>query len=101
MFDSFVLRSLTVCTLELQAKIFQKVAVNWTSFCREVVYDAFILNKRKLGGPGVEVEIDGSKFGHKRYYKDHRVKGQWVFGMFERGTDRVVMNPVEKRFVLF
>jgi hypothetical protein len=101
MSDSFVLRSLTVCTLELQAEISNKTSVKWASFCREVIYDAFILNKQKLGGSGVEVEIDESKFGRRKYCKGHRVDGQWVFGMFERGTGRVVMIPVEKRFVLF
>jgi hypothetical protein len=76
-------------------------AVDWASFCREVIYDALILNKQKFGGSGVEVEIDESKFGRRKYYKGHRVEGQWVFGMFERGTGRVAMVPVEKRFVLF
>jgi hypothetical protein len=75
MSDSFVLRSLTVCTLELQAEISKKTAVNWASFCREVIYDAFILNKEKLGGPEVEMEIDESKFGRRKYYKGHRVEG--------------------------
>ncbi len=99
--DSFALRSLTVCTLELQVEIAKQTAVNWASFCREVIYDALILNKQKLGGPGVEVEIDESKFGRRKYYKGYWVEDQWVFGMFERGTGRVVMIPVEKRFVLF
>jgi len=75
--------------------------VNWASFCREVICNALILNKQKLGGPGIEVEIDESKFGRRKYHKGHRVEGQWVFGMFERGTGRIVMIPVEKRFVLF
>jgi len=95
------LLSLTVCTLELQAEISKKTAVNWVSFCLEVIYDAFILNKQKLGDPGVEVEIDESKFWRRKYYKGHRVESQWVFGIFERGTGRVVMILVEKRFVLF
>jgi hypothetical protein len=47
------------------------------------------------------VEIDESKFGRRKYYKGYWVEDQWVFGMFERGTGRVVMIPVEKRFVLF
>jgi hypothetical protein len=65
------LRSLTVCTLELQVEIAKQTAVNWASFCREVIYDALILNKQKLGGPGVEVEIDESKFGRRKYYKGY------------------------------
>jgi hypothetical protein len=95
------LRNLSVCILELQVEIAKQTAVNWASFCREVIYNALILNKQKLGGPGIEVEIDESKFGCRKYYKGHRFEGQWVFGMFERGTGRIVMIPVEKRFVLF
>ncbi len=95
------LRNLNVCILELQVEIAKQTAVNWASFCSEVIYNALILNKQKLGGPGIEVEIDESKFGRRKYYKGHRVEGQWVFGMFERGTGRIVMIPVEKRFVLF
>jgi hypothetical protein len=101
MSDSFVLCSLTVCTLELQVEISKRIAVNWASFCREVIYDAFIRNKQKLGGPWIAVEIDESKFGRRKYYKGHPVEGQWVFGMFDRETGGVVMIPVEKRSVLF
>ncbi|KAK9694844.1 ISXO2-like transposase domain [Popillia japonica] len=51
----------------------------------------------KLGGPGIVVEIDESKFGRRKYHKGHRIEGQWVFGGFERGTGRVFMVPVEQR----
>jgi len=95
------LHNLSACILELQVEIARQTAVNWASFCREVIYNALILNKQKLGGLGIEVEIDESKFGRRKYYKGHRVEGQWVFGMFERGTGRIVMIPVEKRFVVF
>jgi len=95
------LHNLSACILELQVEIARQTAVNWASFCREVIYNALILNKQNLGGLGIEVEIDESKFGRRKYYKGHRVEGQWVFGMFERGTGRIVMIPVEKRFVVF
>jgi hypothetical protein len=70
------LHNLSVCILELQVEIAKGTAVNWASFCREVIYNALILNKQKLGGPGIEVEIDESKFGLRKYYKSHRVEGQ-------------------------
>jgi hypothetical protein len=82
-------------------EISKSTAVNWASFCREVIYDALILNKQKFGGPGIEVGIDESKFGRSKYYKGHSVEDQWVFGIFERGTGRVAMIPVEKRFISF
>ncbi len=74
--------------------------MSWASFCREVIYEAMVTNKQQLGGHGVEVEIDESKFGRRKYYRGHYVDGQWVFGMFERRTGRVAMVPIEKRFVI-
>ena len=41
-------------------------------------------NSEKIGGNGVEVEIDESKFGKHKYYRGHRVEGQWVFGGREK-----------------
>ena len=37
-----------------------------------------------IGGPGIIVEIDESKFGKRMYYRGHRVNGAWVLVMFER-----------------
>lgn len=51
-----------------------------------------------LGGEGVIVEIDESKFGKRKYNKGHRVEGVWVFGMVERTPQRrIVLVPVETR----
>lgn len=80
-----------------QLEIDRSAAVNWSSFCREVVLDAFIANPMKLGGPGKIVEIDESKFGKRKYHRGHHVEGQWVFGGYERGSGRVFMIAVEKR----
>ncbi len=82
-------------------EIAKHTAADWASYCREVIYDALIFNKQKFGGSAVEVEIDESKFGRRKYYKGRLVEGQWVFGIFERGTSRIAMIPVEKRFILF
>ena len=71
--------------------------VDWSNFCREIAIDVVLKNFEKIGGPGVIVEVDESKFGKSefllllifRYYihplsgkynKGHRVDGQWVFG---------------------
>lgn len=83
-----------------QIEINYKTAVDFASFCREVVFQSFIVNCKKLGGPGMIVEIDESKFGKVKKVKGHRgkpVDGQWIFGIYERGSGRVVMVAVEDR----
>lgn len=37
-----------------------------------------------IGGEGVIVELDESKFGKRKYHRGHRVEGVWVFGGIER-----------------
>ena len=51
-----------------------------------------------IGGSGVIVEIDESKFGKVKYHRGHRVEGVWVFGMVERTRQRrIVMIRVNDR----
>ena len=51
-----------------------------------------------IGGNGVEVEIDESKFGKCKYHRGHRVEGQWVFGGREKyNKQRIFMIPVHNR----
>ncbi|KAK4007537.1 hypothetical protein OUZ56_012695 [Daphnia magna] len=37
--------------------------IDWYNFCREVSEDVVINNSEKIGGFGITVEIDESKFG--------------------------------------
>ena len=39
---------------------------NWSAFCRGIAIEAVIKNTEKIGGPGVIVEIDESKFGKSK-----------------------------------
>lgn len=80
-----------------QVEIAKQTAVDWASFSREVVFDAYLLHPAKLGGPGITVEIDESKFGKRKYHRGKRVEGQWIFGAYERGTGNVLMMAVEDR----
>ena len=50
-----------------------------------------------IGGPGVEVEIDESKFGKIKYNRGRQVEGHWVFGGVERVTGECFMVEVARR----
>ncbi|KAG2218628.1 hypothetical protein INT45_009760, partial [Circinella minor] len=52
----------------------------------------------KIGGPGIIVEIDESKFGKWKYGIGGAVEGQWVLGGVERIEERqIFLVPVEQR----
>ena len=53
--------------------------------------------KDKIGGPGKAVQIDESKFGKRKYHRQHKVEGQWVFGGIEEESRRSFMVAVKKR----
>lgn len=58
----------------------------------------YYILKTALGGPGVIVEIDESKFGKRKYHRGHRVEGVWVVGGVEiTGQRRCFMMTVKKR----
>jgi transposase-like protein len=51
-----------------------------------------------IGGEGIIVEIDESKFGKRKYHRGHRVEGAWVFGGVERAPEkRTFVQVVEDR----
>ena len=52
----------------------------------------------KIGGEGIIVEIDESKFGKRKYNRGHQVNGVWVLGGVERTAERkTFLKIVEKR----
>ncbi|XP_071577667.1 uncharacterized protein, partial [Temnothorax nylanderi] len=54
-------------------------------------------HSEKLGGPGCTVEIDKAKIGKRKYNCGRLVKGQWIFGGYERGTKKIFIVPVQDR----
>jgi hypothetical protein len=51
-----------------------------------------------IGGEGVEVQIDESKFGKRKYNRGHSVEGVWVIGGVEITNERrIFVETVEKR----
>jgi hypothetical protein len=55
---------------------------------RQLTADALDEEDIIVGGPGVVVELDESKFGKRKYNRGHRVDGVWVFGGVERTNER-------------
>ncbi|KAG0417944.1 hypothetical protein DMUE_6411, partial [Dictyocoela muelleri] len=52
----------------------------------------------KIGGTGIIVEVDESKFGKRKYNRGHRVNGSWILGGVERGGDRkIFLDVIERR----
>ncbi|GBO24263.1 hypothetical protein AVEN_142774-1 [Araneus ventricosus] len=70
---------------------------DWASFCREVYRVILIWRSDKIGGPGIVVEIDESKFGKRKYNRGKRVVGRWVFGGVERGSNNCFFAVVKNR----
>ena len=64
------------------------------TICSNKVLNAEI----KFVGLGQTVEIDKLKFGAKRKYKRRRdLEGPWVFGVVERGSQKVLLFRVPDR----
>ena len=81
-----------------ELKISNKTAVEWCTFFHECCISTIINNSQAIGSNGIEVEIDKSKFGKRKYYHGHKVEGQWVFGGREKyDKTKVFMVPVHNR----
>jgi len=50
-----------------------------------------------IGGPEQVVEVDESKFFHRKYHRGQYREGHWVLGGVERGSGRCFMVVVEDR----
>jgi hypothetical protein len=57
----------------------------WDLYLREVCMLSVQREQEmnRIGGPGVEVQIDESKFGKRKYNRGKRIQGTWVFGGVE------------------
>ena len=78
-------------------QISTRTAVDWFNFIRDVCAQFFLDYTVKIGGPGIEVEIDESKFGRRKYNRGRYVDGHWVFGGTQRITGDCFLVEVSRR----
>lgn len=52
--------------IEREVGLAHQTVVDWGSFCREVAIDVVFEHSEPIGGPGIVVEIDESKFGKRK-----------------------------------
>ncbi|XP_068233875.1 uncharacterized protein, partial [Palaemon carinicauda] len=83
--------------VSFELKLNNHTIVDWCSFCREVLISWGLRHSRKIGGPGLTVEIDESKFGKRKYNVGRVIEGQWVFGGICRETRDLFFVPVQDR----
>ncbi|XP_068237611.1 uncharacterized protein [Palaemon carinicauda] len=83
--------------VSFELKLNNHTIVDWCSFCREVLISWGLRRSRKIGGPGLTVEIDESKFGKRKYNVGCVIEGQWVFGGICRETRDLFFVPVQDR----
>ncbi len=77
---------------DVSLKVIRKILIYLGKIAKEN------LNKKKIGGNKVIVEIDESKFGKRKYNRGHRVNGTWIIGGVERTTERkIFLAAIEKR----
>ena len=62
-----------------------KTVTDWMRYTRDMCVTMIDEADTIIGGPGVEVEIDESKFAKRKYNKGRRKgDGSWVFGAIEK-----------------
>ena len=73
--------STQVVTITHHAK---DTVTDFFQFFRQLAADDLDEEDYKIGGPGVVVELDESKFGKRKYNRGRRTEGEWVLGGVER-----------------
>ena len=71
---------------------------DYKMYCREICVNIIIdESDDQIGGIGLTVEIDESKFGKRKYNRGRVIEGQWVLGGICRETKQVFMTTVPSR----
>lgn len=76
--------------------------VDWFNFCRDICEQHLENFPKEIGGLNEDltakvVEIDESKFFHRKYHRGQWREGHWVFGGIERGSGKCFLVEVPDR----
>jgi ISXO2-like transposase domain len=72
--------------------------VAYSGYLRQLVSESLDSSDTQIGGEGVIVEVDESKFGKRKNNRGHQISGAWVIGGIERTPERKFFGVVvEKR----
>lgn len=79
-----------------------KKVVDWCAFMREETENWIAANPDEIGGfddngQSIIVEIDETKFFHRKYHRGQWREGHWVFGGIERHSGRCFLVQVADR----
>ena len=81
-----------------EARVSTNTACAWYEHCRDACEEWLEAHPVRIGGPGVEVEIDESLFFKRKANRGFFRNGHgWVFGGIERGTGRCFLVEVARR----
>jgi transposase-like protein len=75
-------------TIKNMTKYSQPTISKYLTIFREAVTIQINDTHNLIGGRGITVEIDESKFGKRKYHKGKKVEGVWIVGGVERTTER-------------
>jgi ISXO2-like transposase domain len=70
---------------------------NFIALFRQLVTTSLDADDTIIGGEGIVVEIDESKFGKRKYNRGRRVEGVWIIGGVERTAQRLMFAEVVER----
>ena len=83
----------------MHGQISKPMLLRWYQYYKDLMSTYLVNNPIRLGGVGKFVEVDESKFGHKRKYNRGRCVGDhpWIVGIIERGSKKVTLLKVLNR----
>lgn len=65
---------------------------------RNLVGSSLVEENQIIGGPNIDVEIDETKLGKRKYHRGHRVDGVWVVvGIEKVQNGKIFLKQVENR----